>query len=80
MQFEAITKSEQREDLDALLEWTDMGVAEGAGPPRNVSACDGATCGQPAPSPDGRRVAHVRAARWTPRARPAPAQRFPGRP
>lgn len=56
-------KSEQREDLDGLLEWTDVWVAEGAGPPRNVSACDGASCGQPALSPDGRRVAYVRAAR-----------------
>lgn len=56
-------KSEQREDLDGLEEWTDVWVAEGAGPPRNVSACDGVSCGQPALSPDGRRVAYVRAAR-----------------
>jgi Tol biopolymer transport system component len=29
--------------------------------PQNVSGCDGVNCGQPALSPDGRRVAFVKA-------------------
>ena len=43
------------------LRWTDVYVRTGTAAARNVSKCDGARCGQPALSPDGRSVAFIKA-------------------
>jgi hypothetical protein len=53
-------KTEVKPGLRAV-EWTDVYVRRGASAPQNVSGCDGENCAQPALSPDGRRVAFVRA-------------------
>jgi hypothetical protein len=53
-------KTETKSDLVGTIEWTDVYFHRGASPPQNVSACDGASCVQPALSPDGRRVAFVK--------------------
>ncbi len=54
-------KTESKQGLSRVLEWTDVYVRRGDSPPRNVSGCDGVRCDQPALSPDGRRVAFVKA-------------------
>jgi len=54
-------KSESKRGLLRTIEWTDVYVRRGDSPPQNVSVCDGVSCGQPALSPDGRRVAFVKA-------------------
>jgi hypothetical protein len=55
-------KAESRQGLSRAIEWTDVYLRRGDSPPSNVSGCDGVSCGQPALSPDGRRVAFVKAA------------------
>jgi hypothetical protein len=45
------------------LRGTDVYVRSGAASARNVSTCDGASCGQPALSPDGRRVVFIKSAK-----------------
>lgn len=54
-------RTESKRGLSRTIEWTDVHFRRGNAPPRNVSACDGANCGQPALSPDGRRIAFVKA-------------------
>jgi hypothetical protein len=54
-------RTEAKRGLSRTIEWTDVHFRRGNAPPRNVSACDGATCGQPALSPDGRQIAFVKA-------------------
>ena len=54
-------KTESKQGLSRLLEWTDVYVRRGTAPPENVSGCDGVICAQPALSPDGWRVAFVKA-------------------
>ena len=54
-------KTESKQGLSRAVEWTDIYVRRGAFPPQNVSRCDGENCAQPALSPDGRRVAFVKA-------------------
>lgn len=54
-------KTESKQGLSRALEWTDVYVRVGDSAPQNVSGCDGASCAQPALSPDGRRVAFVKA-------------------
>ncbi len=56
-------KTESKQGLSRAIEWTDVYVRRGDAAPRNVSGCDGVSCGQPALSPDGRRVAFVKAER-----------------
>ncbi len=53
-------KTESKAGLSRTIEWTDVYLRRGNAPPQNVSACDGVNCGQPALSPDGRRVAFVK--------------------
>jgi len=53
-------KTESKAGLSRTIEWTDVYLRRGNASPRNVSACDGVNCGQPALSPDGRRVAFVK--------------------
>ena len=53
-------KTESRRGMTRAIEWTDVYLQRGSQPPQNVSACDGVNCGQPALSPDGRRVAFVK--------------------
>jgi hypothetical protein len=52
-------KTETKQGLSRAIEWTDVYVQSG-GPPRNLSACDGVSCVQPALSSDGRTVAFVK--------------------
>lgn len=54
-------KTESKRGLTRTIEWTDIYVRRGDATPQNVSGCDGVSCGQPALSPDGRRVAFVKA-------------------
>lgn len=54
-------KTESKRGMTRAIEWTDVYLRRGNQPPQNVSGCDGVNCGQPALSPDGRRVAFVRA-------------------
>jgi hypothetical protein len=53
-------RTESKRGLSRTIEWTDVHFRRGNAPPRNVSACDGVNCGQPALSPDGRRIAFVK--------------------
>jgi Tol biopolymer transport system component len=55
-------RRESKAGAARLTEWTDVYVRRGAEQPRNVSACDGVSCAQPALSPDGRRLAFVKVA------------------
>jgi hypothetical protein len=54
-------KTESKQGLSRTIEWTDVYVRRGDSLSQNVSGCDGVNCGQPALSPDGRRVAFVKA-------------------
>jgi hypothetical protein len=54
-------KTESKQGLSRTAEWTDVWLRRGDAGPVNVSRCDGVNCGQPALSPDGRRVAFVKA-------------------
>lgn len=51
---------ERKEGLLRPVEWTDIHIASGSAPARNISQCDGFNCTQPALSPDGRYVAFIR--------------------
>jgi hypothetical protein len=53
-------KTETKQGLSRPIEWTDV-YMQRDGAPRNVSACDGVNCVQPALSPDGRTVAFIKA-------------------
>lgn len=53
-------KTETKQGISRPIEWTDVYI-QSDGPPRNISACDGVSCVQPALSPDGRTVAFVKA-------------------
>jgi hypothetical protein len=53
-------KTESKAGMSRTIEWTDVYLRRGDAAPQNVSACDGVNCGQPALSPDGRRVAFVK--------------------
>jgi hypothetical protein len=55
------TKTETKRGLARNVEWLDVYVKRGAAAARNVSACDGVNCAQPALSADGRRVVFVKA-------------------
>lgn len=57
------TKTSTKQLLSRPIEWTDVYVQRGTTEPRNVSACDGADCGQPALSPDRRTVVYVKSER-----------------
>jgi len=54
-------RTESKRGLARTIEWTDVYFRRGGAPPQNVSACDGVSCAQPALSPDGRRIAFVKA-------------------
>ena len=54
------TKTESRRGLSRNLQWTDVYIRRGTAAPRNVSACDGVNCVQPALSPDGRGVVFIK--------------------
>ena len=55
------SETESKRGLSRTIEWTDVYLRRGTAAPRNVSACDGVNCVQPALSPDGRSVAFVKA-------------------
>lgn len=55
-------KTESRQGLAGVVEWTDVYLKRGA-EPVNVSRCDGVSCGQPSLSHDGSQVVFVRALR-----------------
>jgi hypothetical protein len=53
-------KTESKQGISRTIEWTDVYMQRGNATPQNISACDGTNCGQPARSPDGRKVAFVK--------------------
>lgn len=53
--------TETKRGISREIEWTDVYLRRGSQPATNISACDGINCTQPALSPDGRRVAFVKA-------------------
>lgn len=57
------TRTERRRGMSRNLEWSDVFVRSGDAAPRNVSACNGVDCVQPALSPDGRSVVFIKSAR-----------------
>jgi hypothetical protein len=57
------TRTERRRGMSRNIEWSDVFIRSGDGAPRNVSACNGVNCVQPALSPDGRSVVFIKAAR-----------------
>ncbi|OOO01345.1 MAG: hypothetical protein USCGTAYLOR_02441 [Chromatiales bacterium USCg_Taylor] len=58
-------KTQTKQGMEGTLEWTDVYVQQGKATPRNVSNCDGVSCGQPSLSTDGVALVYVRA-RGTP--------------
>jgi len=56
------TRTERRRGVSRNQEWSDVFVRAGTAAPRNVSACNGVNCMQPALSPDGRSVVFIKAA------------------
>jgi hypothetical protein len=54
-------RTETKQGLSRPVEWTDVYIQVGTAPPRNVSACDGVNCVQPALSPDRRTVVFIKA-------------------
>jgi hypothetical protein len=54
------TRTESKRGLSRTIEWTDVYVRRGDEEPRNVSACGGVNCAQPALSRDGRRLAFIK--------------------
>jgi hypothetical protein len=55
-------KRESKPGAARPLEWTDVYVRRGTEPPRNVSACEGRSCSQPALSSDKRWLVFVQVA------------------
>ena len=57
------TNAETRRAPSRSVRGTDVYLRTGAAATRNVSTCDGASCRQPALSPDGRRVVFIKSGR-----------------
>lgn len=55
-----LVKSESKQRMEGVREWTEVYVSRDNGPLINASACDGVNCGQPSMSPDGHRVVFVK--------------------
>jgi hypothetical protein len=55
------TKTETKPGLSRPVEWIDVFLRRGTASPRNISACDGVNCVQPAMSADGKIVVFVKA-------------------
>ena len=53
-------ETESKQGQLRATEWTDVYLRRGEATPRNVSGCGGVSCGQPALSPDGSKVAFVK--------------------
>jgi hypothetical protein len=56
-------KRESKQAMSGLVEWTDVFQRASSGETVNVSQCDGANCGQPSMSSDGRLIVFVKAER-----------------
>lgn len=54
-------KAESKARLGGQVEWTDVYVKQANVAPVNISRCDEVDCGQPTLSPDGKRVAFIKA-------------------
>jgi hypothetical protein len=57
------TRTESRRGMSRTTQWSDVYVRRGDAAPRNLSACNGVSCVQPALSPDGRSVVFIKTAR-----------------
>jgi hypothetical protein len=55
------TKTDTKEGLAGTIEWSDVYLKRAGQEPVNVSKCDGANCGQPSLSPNGRYVVYIKA-------------------
>ncbi len=55
------TKTETKEGLAGTIEWSDVYLKRSGQEPVNVSKCDGAHCGQPSLSPNGRYIVYIKA-------------------
>ena len=56
------TRTERRGGVARNQEWSDVFIRAGDAAPRNVSACNGVDCVQPALSPDGRSIVFIKTA------------------
>jgi hypothetical protein len=56
-------KRETKQAMSGPVEWTDVFQRVNSQEPVNVSRCDGANCGQPSMSADGRLIVFVKAER-----------------
>ena len=57
------TQAERKHTPSSVMEWTDTYLRRGNTEPRNISACGGVNCVQPALSPDGKKIAFIKTAR-----------------
>lgn len=53
-------KTEVKNDLVGVIEWSDVYIKQNNSPPRNLSQCNGTNCSQPSLSQSGRSVAYVK--------------------
>lgn len=54
-------QKQSKEALSGTVEWCDVFLRVGSQPPMDISRCDGANCGQPSLSEDGRLLVFVKA-------------------
>jgi hypothetical protein len=53
-------KTEVKNDLVGVVEWSDVYIKQAGSPPKNLSRCDGINCSQPSLSQSGRSVAFIK--------------------
>lgn len=53
-------KTEVKNDLVGVVEWSEVYIKQAGSPPKNLSRCDGINCSQPSLSQNGRSVAFIK--------------------
>lgn len=53
-------RTEVKNDLVGVVEWSDVYIKQAGSPPKNLSRCDGINCSQPSLSQNGRSVAFIK--------------------
>lgn len=57
-----LVRTQSRRSSQDRIEWTEIYFQQGNGPPQQVTACNGASCGQPAMSSKGTLIAYIQEA------------------